>query len=67
MEIVTRVKAAFRERATDELKTFVIVASYLYACFAANFYLKATILQAQNVAYAPLGSAAVKAAICAMT
>jgi hypothetical protein len=65
MEIVTRSKATFREKATNELKEFAIIAGYLYVCFAAIFYLKAAILQAHNVAYAPLGLAALKAAICA--
>jgi hypothetical protein len=33
-------------------------------CFAAMSYFKAAILQAQDVAYAPLGLAGIKAAIC---
>ncbi len=55
----------FRERATDELREFAVIATYLYFCFAALFYFKFATLQAQNIAYAPLGLAAVKAAICA--
>ena len=62
MESVTQSKAIFRE--TDELREFAVVAGYLYVCFAAVLYLKAAILRAQSVAYAPLGLAAIKAAIC---
>jgi hypothetical protein len=47
------------------LREFAIIARYLYVCFAAIFYLKAAILEAQNVPYAPLGLAAIKAAVCA--
>jgi hypothetical protein len=65
MESVTQSKTTFREKATDELREFAIIAGYLYVCFAAIFYLKAAVLQAPDVAYAPLGLAAIKAAICA--
>jgi hypothetical protein len=34
MESVTQSKATFRERATDELREFAIIAGYLYVCFA---------------------------------
>ncbi len=61
MGIVAQSKAT----AIAELREFAIIAGYLYVCFAAIIYLKAAILQAQNVAYAPLGLAAIKAAICA--
>lgn len=54
-----------RERITDELKEFVIVAVYLYVCFTAIAYLKFAILQAYGIAFAPFGLAAVKALICA--
>jgi hypothetical protein len=65
MESFIKSQATLRERAIDELREFAIIAGYLYICFAAIFYLKAAVLQAQNVAYAPLGLAAIKAAICA--
>lgn len=54
-----------RERITDELKEFAIVAIYLYICFTALAYLKFAILQAYGIAFAPFGLAAVKALICA--
>jgi hypothetical protein len=60
-----RSKASFREKASEELREFIILTAYLYVCFAAMIYLKAAILQAQGVAYAPLGLAIVKAALCA--
>ncbi|SDP01951.1 hypothetical protein [Afipia sp. GAS231] len=56
---------SFREKASGELKEFVILTAYLYVCFAALIYLKAAILQAQGVSYAHLGLAIIKAALCA--
>jgi hypothetical protein len=58
-------KASIRERATTELMEFVIIAAYLCVCFAALAYLKAAVLQAHGIAFAPFGFAAVKALICA--
>jgi hypothetical protein len=58
-------KASFREKAGEELTEFIVLTAYLYVCFAALIYFKAAILQAQGIAYAPLGLAAIKAAICA--
>jgi hypothetical protein len=58
-------KASIRERVTTELTEFVIIAVYLYICFAALAYLKSAILHAQGIAFAPFGFAAVKALICA--
>lgn len=58
-------KASFREKAGEELTEFIVLTAYLYVCFAALIYFKAAILQAQGVAYTPLGLAAIKAAICA--
>ena len=49
-----------RERITDELKEFVIVAIYLYVCFTALAYLKFAILHAHGIAFAPFGLAAVR-------
>ena len=48
-----------RERITDELKEFVIVAIYLYVCFTALAYLKFAILHAHGIGFAPFGLAAV--------
>jgi hypothetical protein len=58
-------KASIRERATTELTEFVIIAVYLYVCFAALAYLKSAILHAHGILFAPFGFAAVKALICA--
>jgi hypothetical protein len=58
-------KALFREKAGEELREFIVLTAYLYICFAAVIYFKAAVLQAHNVAYAHVGLAIVKAAICA--
>ena len=58
-------KASLRERAADELKEFAVIAAYLCVCFAALVYLKASILKANGIAFAPFGFAAIKALICA--
>ena len=49
------------KRAAHELKEFLIIA----ACFTALAYLKAAILEAQDIAFALFGFAVVKALICA--
>ena len=56
-------KAEIAKRATDESKEFAVIAAYLYVCFTAILYLKASILEAQNIEFAPFGFAAVKALI----
>lgn len=58
-------KPSIRQRAAHELKEFLIIAAYLYICFTALAYLKAAILQAHGIAFAPFGFAAIKALICA--
>ena len=58
-------KAPLREKAGEELREFIVLTAYLYICFAAVIYFKAAVLQAHNVAYAHVGLATVKAAICA--
>ena len=58
-------KQLIRTRVTDELKEFAIISAYLYVCFTAILYFKATILQAHGVTFAPFGFAAIKALICA--
>lgn len=58
-------KSHLKERAADELKEFLIITVYLYICFAAIIYLKASILQAHGIAYAAFGVAFAKALICA--
>jgi len=58
-------KVSIGKRATDELKEFAVIAGYLYVCFTAILYLKASILKAEGIEFAPFGFAAVKALICA--
>jgi hypothetical protein len=58
-------RATFRERGLAELKEFLVIAVYLYICFTALLYLKAAILQAEGVPFAPFGLAAIKALLCA--
>jgi hypothetical protein len=58
-------KASIVKRAGDELREFLIIAAYLYICFTALAYLKAAILEARGIEFAPFGFAAVKALICA--
>jgi len=58
-------KAPISRRITDELKEFLVIAAYLYVCFTALAYLKAAILQAHGISFAPFGFAAAKAIICA--
>jgi hypothetical protein len=58
-------KASLREKAAEELREFVVLTAYLYICFAAVIYFKAAVLQAHDIAYAHVGLAIVKAAICA--
>jgi hypothetical protein len=58
-------KAPFRDKAGEELREFIVLAAYLYVCFAAVIYFKAAVLQAHGIAYAHLGLAITKAAICA--
>lgn len=65
MDDVVANKISIRQRAQRELKSFLIAAGYFYVCFTALAYLKAAILQAYGIAFAPFGFAAVKALICA--
>jgi hypothetical protein len=58
-------KISIGKRAADELKEFAVIAAYLYVCFTAILYLKASILRARGIEFAPFGFAAVKALICA--
>ena len=57
--------ASVGKRAADELKEFAVVAGYLCVCFTAILYLKASILKAEGIAFAPFGFAVIKALICA--
>jgi len=58
-------KETIGERVTTELREFAILATYLYVCFTALAYLKASILHAQGVDFAPWAFAAIKAAVSA--
>jgi hypothetical protein len=65
MQADSQSKPSIGQRAAGELKEFIIIAAYLYICFTAILYLKASILKANGIAFAPFGFAAVKALICA--
>ena len=58
-------KAGVRAKVVSEFRAFVVIAIYLWICFTAVAYLKATILEAQGIAFAPFGFAAAKALIFA--
>jgi hypothetical protein len=58
-------RSSIGRRIADEVKEFLVIAAYLFICFTALAYLKAAILQAQGVTFAPFGFAAAKALICA--
>lgn len=56
---------SIKKRARDEFRQFIVIAIYLYVFFTALAYLKASILRAHGIAFAPFGFAALKALICA--
>jgi hypothetical protein len=60
MESRGRANASLSERLTEELREFVVVAIYLYICFTALAYLKASILKAEGIDFAPFAFAAIK-------
>lgn len=49
----------------NETREFLILAAYLFVCFAAVAYMKYAVLKTQGVDFAPFAFAAIKAAICA--
>jgi hypothetical protein len=59
------VKFSVGERLIDEAKEFAVIAAYLCICFVALAYLKASILRAHGIPFAPFGFAVAKALICA--
>ena len=65
MESRGRSNAFISERLTSELREFAFVAIYLYIYFTALAYLKASILKAEGIDFAPFAFAAIKALICA--
>ncbi len=58
-------RATLRRRAAEEFKEFLVVAAYLFVCFAALINMKAAILHAQGVNFSPYSIAVVKALLCA--
>jgi hypothetical protein len=58
-------KVSIGAKVTDELKEFAIIAAYLYVCFTALLFYKASILKAYDIPFAPFGFAVAKALICA--
>jgi hypothetical protein len=61
----SKVSVSVGTRVTNELREFAVIATYLSVCFTALAYLKATILEAHGIAFAPFGFAVVKALLCA--
>jgi hypothetical protein len=55
--------ATIRERARDELRSYALVAGYLYVCFAAIMLYKSALLREAGVGFLPHGIAAAKALI----
>jgi len=53
------------EKLGTELREFIILAGYLYVCFTALAFLKASILRAESIEFAPWAFAAIKAVVSA--
>lgn len=56
-------KDSILERFVKELREYLIISIYLWICFSVLMLYKTAILQAEQVAFLPLGIAAVKALI----
>lgn len=54
-----------KEKAAEEMREFLLLAAYLFVCFAALIAFKTTILRDAGIPFAPIGIAAVKALILA--
>ena len=65
MEAESSANVSIGQRLVGELREFAVIAAYLCVCFLALAYLKAAILRAQGIAFAPFGFAIAKALICA--
>jgi hypothetical protein len=52
-----------KARAAEELRNYAVVTVYLFVCFAAILLYKAALLEAEGVAFAPIGTALVKALV----
>ena len=58
-------KESLGEKVTSELREFAVLSGYLYVCFTALAYFKASILQAHEINFAPWAFAAIKALVSA--
>ena len=58
-------KELLGEKVTSELREFAVLSGYLYVCFTALAYFKASILQAHEIDFAPWAFAAIKALVSA--
>lgn len=56
-------KVLIGTRVKHELREFAVIAAYLFVCLPALAYLKASILRAHGIEFAPFGFAAVKALV----
>jgi hypothetical protein len=56
-------QASLAQRARRELYEFLVVSAYLYVCFGALIFYKASILRGEGIEFAALGLAIVKALI----
>jgi hypothetical protein len=64
-EAAANSEKSLRERMTGELREFGIIATYLYVCFTALAFLKASILHDEGIQFAPWAFAAIKAVVSA--
>ena len=55
--------ATLKQRAGEELRSYAIIATYLYFCFAAVLLYKAALLREAGVGFLPHGIAVIKALI----
>jgi hypothetical protein len=63
MDVKAKPHAGLIHRIGHELTEYAIIALYLYICFGAILFYKASVLQADGIEYAPYGLAAIKALI----
>jgi hypothetical protein len=61
----THAKATLQQRATHEIKEFLILTVYLYITLGAVIMMKTAVLHTEGVEFAPWGVAIVKAAVLA--
>jgi hypothetical protein len=64
-EVDTNSETTVGNRITNELREFGVLTLYLYVCFTALAYLKASILHDQGIDFAPWAFAAIKAVVSA--